>query len=89
MKKNAEKKKRRRALYHAVMLELREHKSSFLVFIVLRLLVILCLVRQVFLHNYESVFLSALTLLLLYVPSWVQVKLRVCLLYTSPSPRDS
>ncbi len=77
MKKNAEKKKRRKVLYHAVMLELREHKSSFLVFSVLRLLVILCLVRQVFLHNYESVFLSALTLLLLYVPSWVQVKLRV------------
>jgi hypothetical protein len=28
-------------------------------------------------HNYESVFLCALTLLLLYVPSWVQVELRI------------
>ena len=32
---------------------------------------------QIFLHNYESFFLSVLTLLLLYIPSWLQVKLRI------------
>ena len=58
-------------------MELREHRSSFIVFYILRLLVIVALVRQAMLHNYESVFLCALTLLLLYVPSWVQVKLRI------------
>ena len=32
--------------------ELREHKSSFIVFYILRALVIVTLVRQIFLHNY-------------------------------------
>jgi hypothetical protein len=58
-------------------MELREHKSSFIVFSILRLLVIVTLVRQMMLHNYESFFLCVLTLLLLYVPSWVQVELRI------------
>lgn len=68
---------RRKTFRQALNMELREHKSSFIVFYVLRLLVIVTLVRQVMLHNYESVFLCALTLLLLYVPSWVQVELRI------------
>lgn len=57
--------------------ELREHKSSFLVFYTLRLLVIAVLIRQLFMGNYESVFFCALTMLLLYVPSWLQVQLRI------------
>lgn len=58
-------------------MELREHKSSFFVFSILRLLVIFTMIRQLFLHSYESFFLCALTLILLYVPSWIQVKLRI------------
>jgi hypothetical protein len=57
--------------------ELREHKSSFIVFYALRLLVLATLVRQLFLHNYEGAFFCILTVLLLYVPSWLQVKLRI------------
>jgi hypothetical protein len=68
---------RRKTLNKAVQMELREHKSSFLVFSILRLLVIVSMVRQMMLHNYESFFLCVLTLLLLYVPSWVQVELRI------------
>lgn len=68
---------RRKTFKQAVNMELREHKSSFIVFYTLRLLVLVTLVRQATLHNYESVFLCALTLLLLYVPSWVQVELRI------------
>lgn len=68
---------RRKTFRQALNMELREHKSSFIVFYVLRLLVIVTLVRQIMLQNYESVFLCALTLLLLYVPSWVQVGLRI------------
>ncbi len=70
-------KQRRRELRRAIEMELKEHRSSFLVFSVLRILVIVCLVRQAFLHNYEGLFLSALTLLLLYIPSWIQVRLRI------------
>lgn len=64
-------------LKQAMEKELREHKSSFIVFYTLRLLVIAVLVRQMFLRNYESVFFCALTLLLLYVPSWLQVRLHI------------
>lgn len=71
--KEREKKNFRRAMEK----ELREHKSSFIVFYILRALVIVTLVRQVMLRSYESAFFCILTLLLLYVPSWVQVKLRI------------
>ena len=57
--------------------ELREHRSSFLVFYTLRILVLVVLVRQLFLRNYEGAFFCILTILLLYVPSWLQVKLRI------------
>lgn len=61
----------------AIQMELREHRSSFLVYTILRALVIVALVRQFFLGNYESVFLCLLTLLLLVLPSIIQLKLRV------------
>lgn len=61
----------------AVQMELREHRSSFLVFYILRFLVVVSMVRQLFLHNYEGFFLCVLTFALLYFPSWVQVKLRI------------
>ena len=61
----------------AMRIEQREHKSSFIVFTILRLSVILVMVRQLFNGNYESVFLCLLTLLLLIGPSIAQITLRV------------
>lgn len=61
----------------AVKEELREHKSSFIVFWVLRFLVIVSFIRQICLHNYEGAFFCALALLLLYLPSLIQVKLHI------------
>lgn len=75
--KKQRRKRETRNFRQAMRMELREHRSSFLVFLVLRALVIVSLIRQFFLHNYESVFLCALTILLLYLPSWVQVRLRI------------
>lgn len=75
--KRREKKRRLRVLRKAIDMELREHRSTFIVFSVLRIMVLVCMIRQVFLHNYESFFLSVLTLVLLYIPSWLQVKLRI------------
>jgi len=72
-----ERRAEKRTFRKAVQMELREHKSSFIVFSILRALVIVSMVRQFFLHSYESVFLCALTLILLYMPSWVQVRLRI------------
>ncbi len=57
--------------------ELREHKSSFIVFCVLRALVFVAGVRQFFLGNYEGLFFCVLTVALLYAPSWIQVRLRI------------
>lgn len=68
---------KRKQFKAAVRMELREHKSSFLIFWTLRTLVLVILVRQAFLGNYESVFFCALTLALLYLPSLIQVKLRI------------
>ena len=70
-------KKRIQVMKRALHMELREHKSSFIVYMVLRALVILMMVLQVFNRNYENVFLCALTLILLVMPSFIQVRLKV------------
>lgn len=61
----------------ALAMELREHKSSFIVYLVLRALVILCMVLQILNKNYENVFLCILTLILLIVPSMIQLNLKI------------
>ena len=63
--------------YEAMTMELREHKSSFIVYWVLRLLVILSAVRQFFNGNYQNFFLCLLTLILLIIPSVIQVSLKI------------
>lgn len=63
--------------WKAMRIEQREHKSSFVVFVILRHSVIIVMVRQLFNGNYESVFLCLLTLLLLLGPSIAQITLRV------------
>ncbi len=67
----------KRSFRQAMAKELREHRSSFIVFSVLRILVLVVLVRQIMLRSYESAFFCILALLLLYVPSWIQVKLHI------------
>ncbi len=61
----------------AINKELREHRSTFIVFSILRLVVVAVMVRQFFLENYAGVFFCVLTLLLFYIPSWVQVKMNI------------
>lgn len=64
-------------MWQAVRMELRQHKSSFAVYIILRALVILVMLRQIFIQNYENVFLCILTLLLLFIPSLIQVNFKI------------
>lgn len=61
----------------AMNMELREHKSSFIVYFVLRLFVIVTMVLQFLNGNYENFFLCILTLILLIVPSLVQVTFKI------------
>ena len=68
--KKEQKKKQRKNFWKALQMEIKEHKSSFLVYVVLRALVILCMVLQIFNQNYENVFLCALVLILFMVISF-------------------
>ncbi|MBS6194831.1 MAG: hypothetical protein KH828_04555 [Clostridiales bacterium] len=61
----------------AVQMEIREHKSSSAVYFILRGLVILVMVLQIFNRNYENVFYCILTLLLMIVPSFIQVEFKI------------
>ena len=66
-----------RRFLKAIGKELHEHRSSFLVYMILRILVILVLIVQIYERNFETIFLSILTLLMLLVPSIIQVTFRV------------
>lgn len=61
----------------ALDMELREHRSSFIVYFVLRLLVIVTMILQFLNGNYENFFLCILTLILLIMPSLIQVTLKI------------
>ena len=74
---NETEKKKRRSFNEAVKMELREHKSTFVVYSILRILTILASARQLFLGNYEGFFLCILTLILLMLPSIIQVQFRI------------
>ena len=69
--------KKKDIMKRAIKMEMREHRSSFIVYMVLRALVILMMVLQIFNKNYENVFLCVITLLLFIVPSFIQVNLRI------------
>ena len=68
---------RLRNLSRALYMELREHRSSFIVYFTLRILVIVVMILQLLNRNYENVFLCALTLVLLIMPSLVQITFKV------------
>ena len=78
MKEHKEKKNNRfRNMGDALHMELREHRSSFIVYFTLRLLVIVMMILQLMNRNYENVFLCILTLVLLVAPSFIQVTFKV------------
>lgn len=63
--------------FRAIKREQREHRSSFIVYLILRLSVIGVMVLQIYNRNYEGFFLCVLTLLLMTIPSIVQVTFRI------------
>jgi len=70
-------KNKHRNMKKAITMEIKEHKSSFIVYVILRSLVILAMILQIFNQNYENVFLCLLTLVLLTVPSFIQVQWKI------------
>ena len=69
--------KKLRTLGKALKMEREEHRSSLIVYVTLRALVIIMMILQIFNRNFENVFLCILTLLLLIVPSLIQVNLKI------------
>ena len=68
---------KRKRFNDAVEAKKRVHKKSFIVYSVLRALVIVCMIRQFINRDYEAFAMCILTLLLLVVPSIMQVRLKV------------
>ena len=66
-----------KSLWKEIKQELREHKSSFYVYTILRALVIILLIAELVNRNFQSVFLCLLTLILLIMPSLLQVTLKI------------
>lgn len=64
-------------MWKAVKMELHQNKSSFTVYVILRALVILVMIRQLLNQNYEYVFLCILVLLLFIIPSFIQVNFKI------------
>ena len=61
----------------AVKAEIREHKSSYWVFMVLRTLILVAIVRHIMLGDYQSVFTCCTAMVLLLAPSIFQVTFQV------------
>ncbi len=72
MFKNTKEFKKRLAEYYK-----EENKKVAIFYIILRFLVILCIIREIFMGNYHNVFLCVLTLVLFVIPFFVEEKLKV------------
>lgn len=64
-------------LYRQLIDEIKENKSTFVIFVILRILVIIVGVRHFFVGNYENVFLCAATLVLFMVPAFIEKLFKV------------
>ncbi len=64
--------------YHKTFREqVRENKSLAVIYVVLRVLVVTVMVAQFFNGNFENVFLCVLTLLLFFIPSFIERTVRI------------
>ena len=54
-----------------------ESKATLIVYLVIRILVILCMILKILKHNWDNVFLCALTLILFMIPYLVDKKLKI------------
>ncbi|MEE3493102.1 hypothetical protein [Ruminococcus sp.] len=61
----------------SVIDRVKENKATFIIFTILRVLIVVIMVRSIFIGNYEGVFTCVLTLLLLLIPSFLKGALRI------------
>lgn len=61
----------------AIKKEIKKNKASFMVYTALRMIVLIIMILQIFNRNFEHVFLCLLTLVLMVLPSIVQLTFHV------------
>lgn len=70
--KNEKRKEKAKLKFGELKNEIKTHKSTFIVYVVLRLLVITAMVISFLKGNYENVFVCTLSLILFLAPSFIQ-----------------
>jgi len=70
-------KEKKKNFRQALETELRENRKTFIVYSILRVLVIVMMILQLFNHNFENAFLCVLTLVLMIVPGILQVTFKI------------
>lgn len=70
-------KKRMRITWAAIKMEIKQHRTTFAVYVLLRFFVIAMMILALLNRNYEHVFLCVLTLFLFIVPSFIQVRFKI------------
>lgn len=75
--KKQDKKSRRKEKLKLLGKHITENKKIFLLYAILRILVIGIMIAQFFNGNYQNVFLCILTLLLFMVPSFIEVNFKI------------
>ncbi|MGI6254057.1 MAG: hypothetical protein ACOYJZ_00355 [Acutalibacter sp.] len=72
-----ERRQHRREVRQQVRLDARQHPLLFTTYVVLRVLVLLVMIREVFKGDYYNVFLCGLTLVLFMIPTFVEHRLHI------------
>ena len=61
----------------SVIERVKENKATFIIYTILRVLIVVVMIRSIFIGNYEGMFTCILTLLLLLIPSFLKGALRI------------
>lgn len=77
MAENKQEKKPRKIRRKELIEHIRQNKRMFLLYTILRTLIILVMIVQFLNRNYENVFLCALTLMLFLIPSFVELRMSI------------
>jgi len=73
------KKNKKERVFKKAAEQIKTHKKTFAIYVILRVLVIVTLILQLLNKNYENAFLCILTLMLFLIPSIMEMRLNITL----------
>ena len=74
---NQKEKKEQKLMRHKIWEYMRQNKRMAILYLVLRVLVVATLILQIFNQQYENVYLCVLTLVLLMIPSFIEINFHI------------